>query len=578
MFHHARTGMGNSRKKFISENEEGAEMKKKMGYLQVILMIGCIPMLATMVALTVYASGKMKDELVDSTYLRLKACATSVEQYFTWDIREDILEKDDISYQFIDSLQDEHIEQTLFMEDERFITSIVDKDGNRAEGTKADPQIWETVRAGNDYETDGVEIKGEEYYVYYMPVCSDDGEILGMAFAGERESIVQDAISDMLRSLVLRSVCLNVLFIAVMVYLSFKIRKPLLTTAEYIDQIANGNLSGNLEVKSVIREVTTLIRASVSMRDKLNSIVTEVDGHAAQLDSSMELLNTLASASSKGTNQIRQAVDELAATATSLAENVQTVNSRMLEMGDNVNAIHSETVTLNENSNKMDRANRNASESMNLVLESSHTSSDIITEMIVQVKATNEAIASISKAVELISDITAQTNLLSLNASIEAARAGQAGKGFAVVATEIKQLAEQSNQSADTIKKIADDILEKSNKSVELTERMRALAEKEQADIGGAKNGFDALSQIIEANVTTAGIIAEKTKNLEELKQTIINSITELSAISEENAASNEEVTANVSDIAEAVNKISDDTGTIKKVSTDLKELMQYFK
>ena len=578
MFHHARTGMGNSRKKFISENEEGAEMKKKMGYLQVILMIGCIPMLATMVALTVYASGKMKDELVDSTYLRLKACATSVEQYFTWDIREDILEKDDISYQFIDSLQDEHIEQTLFMEDERFITSIVDKDGNRAEGTKADPQIWETVRAGNDYETDGVEIKGEEYYVYYMPVCSDDGEILGMAFAGERESIVQDAISDMLRSLVLRSVCLNVLFIAVMVYLSFKIRKPLLTTAEYIDQIANGNLSGNLEVKSVIREVTTLIRASVSMRDKLNSIVTEVDGHAAQLDSSMELLNTLASASSKGTNQIRQAVDELAATAASLAENVQTVNSRMLEMGDNVNAIHSETVTLNENSNKMDRANRNASESMNLVLESSHTSSDIITEMIVQVKATNEAIASISKAVELISDITAQTNLLSLNASIEAARAGQAGKGFAVVATEIKQLAEQSSQSADTIKKIADDILEKSNKSVELTERMRALAEKEQADIGGAKNGFDALSQIIEANVTTAGIIAEKTKNLEELKQTIINSITELSAISEENAASNEEVTANVSDIAEAVNKISDDTGTIKKVSTDLKELMQYFK
>ena len=578
MFHHARTGMGNSRKKFISENEEGAEMKKKMGYLQVILMIGCIPMLATMVALTVYASGKMKDELVDSTYLRLKACATSVEQYFTWDIREDILEKDDISYQFIDSLQDEHIEQTLFMEDERFITSIVDKDGNRAEGTKADPQIWETVRAGNDYETDGVEIKGEEYYVYYMPVCSDDGEILGMAFAGERESIVQDAISDMLRSLVLRSVCLNVLFIAVMVYLSFKIRKPLLTTAEYIDQIANGNLSGNLEVKSVIREVTTLIRASVSLRDKLNSIVTEVDGHAAQLDSSMELLNTLASASSKGTNQIRQAVDELAATATSLAENVQTVNSRMLEMGDNVNAIHSETVTLNENSNKMDRANRNASESMNLVLESSHTSSDIITGMIVQVKATNEAIASISKAVELISDITAQTNLLSLNASIEAARAGQAGKGFAVVATEIKQLAEQSSQSADTIKKIADDILEKSNKSVELTERMRALAEKEQADIGGAKNGFDALSQIIEANVTTAGIIAEKTKNLEELKQTIINSITELSAISEENAASNEEVTANVSDIAEAVNKISDDTGTIKKASTDLEELMQYFK
>lgn len=553
-------------------------MKKKMGYLQVILMIGCIPMIAAIVALTVYASAKMKNELIDSTYLRLKACSTSVEQYFTWDIREDILEKDDISYQFIDSLQEEHIEQTLFMGDERFITSIVDEDGKRIEGTKADPKVWETVKAGNDYMADGVKINGERYYVYYMPVRSDDGEILGMAFSGERESAVRNAISGMLRSLVLLAGCMIILFTAILVYLSFKIRKPLLTTAEYIDCVANGDLSGNLEVKSVIREVTTLIRASAALKDKLSSIVTEVDGHATQLDNNMESLNVLTSASSKGANQIRQAIDELSKTAVSLAENVQSVNAGMMEMGDNVTAIHSETVTLNENSDKMDHANRNASKSMNLVLTSSHTSSAIIEEMIVQVKATNEAIASISKAVELISDITSQTNLLSLNASIEAARAGQAGRGFAVVATEIKQLADQSSQGAAAIKNIADDILEKSNKSVELTERMRVLAEKEQTDIGSAKNGFDTLSQIIEANVATAGTIAEKTKNLEELKQTIINNITELSAISEENAASNEEVTANVSSIAESIDRISEDTGMIKKVSADLEEQMKYFK
>ncbi|MFR0801540.1 MAG: methyl-accepting chemotaxis protein [Suilimivivens sp.] len=553
-------------------------MKKKMGYLQVILMIGCIPMIAAIVALTVYASAKMKNELIDSTYLRLKACSTSVEQYFTWDIREDILEKDDISYQFIDALQEEHIEQTLFMGDERFITSIVDEDGKRIEGTKADPKVWETVKAGNDYMADGVKINGERYYVYYMPVRSDDGEILGMAFSGERESAVRNAISGMLRSLVLLAGCMIVLFTAILVYLSFKIRKPLLATAEYIDRVANGDLSGNLEVKSVIREVTILIRASAALKDKLNSIVTEVDGHAMQLDNNMESLNVLASASSKGANQIRQAIDELSKTAVSLAENVQSVNTSMMEMGNNVTAIHSETVTLNENSDKMDHANRNASESMNLVLTSSHTSSAIIEEMIVQVKATNEAIASISKAVELISDITSQTNLLSLNASIEAARAGQAGRGFAVVATEIKQLADQSSQGAAAIKNIVDDILEKSNKSVELTERMRTLAEKEQADIGSAKTGFDTLSQIIEANVATAGTIAEKTKNLEELKQTIINNITELSAISEENAASNEEVTANVSSIAESIDRISEDTGMIKKVSAALEEQMKYFK
>ena len=70
----------------------------------------------------------------------------------------------------------------------------------------------------------------------------------------------------------------------------------------------------------------------------------------------------------------------------------------------------------------------------------------------------------------------------------------------------------------------------------------------------------------------------DKTKNLETLKLDIINSVSELSAISEENAASNEEVTARVTEIAETVNRISEDTQTVRKVSSDMKELMDYFK
>lgn len=434
--------------------------KKKFGYLQVILMIGCIPLAMAVGILTVFAAGKMRSELIDSTYLRLKACSTSVEQYFTWDIRENILEKDDVSYQFIDSLRGENIEQTLFLEDERFITSIIDKDGNRIEGTKADPTIWEAVKEGNDYKADGVDIQGEKYYVYYMPVRSDDGKILGMAFSGEKEVIVQDAISGMLLNLFLISGILLVVIICIMVYLAYKIRKPLLETSEYIGHVASGDLSGNLSCSSVISEVITLIEASSMLKDKLSGIVADVNEHTHQLDSSMESLNKLAETSSAGTNQIKQAVDELSATAVTLAENVQSVNIKIIEMGDNISIIDSETTSLNDNSDKMNRANHNAAESMELVLESSQTSSDIISEIIEQVRDTNQAIASINEAVELISDITAQTNLLSLNASIEAARAGQAGKGFAVVASEIKQLADQSSDGTDTIKNIADNILE----------------------------------------------------------------------------------------------------------------------
>lgn len=558
--------------------KENTEMKGKFGYLQVILMIGCIPLTVAIMAITLYSAGKMKNELIDSTYLRLKACTTSVEQYFTWDIRENILERDEISYQFIDSLKADDIEQTLFIGDERFITSIIDENGNRNEGTKAEPEIWEQVKAGNDYKASGVEIQGEKYYVYYSPVYSDDGEILGMAFAGERQSAVDNSVAGTLMNQFIISGVLLVLFVGIMIVLAFKIRRPLMITSGYIERVADGDLSGRPECSSVISEVKTLINASTSLADKLGGIVTEVDEHADILDNSMASLNELAETNSTSTNQIRQVMDDLSSTAVTLADNVQSVNAKVIEMGDNMSAINSEAVTLNDNSDKMNRAGQNVSESMNLVLTSSHTSSDIIAQLIEQVNETNKAIASINEAVELISDITSQTNLLSLNASIEAARAGQAGRGFAVVASEIKQLADQSSQGADSIKNIADNILEKSNRSVILTGRMKELAEKEQTDIGNAKESFDILNRIIEENAAIAQTVMDKTKNLEALKLDIINSVSELSAISEENAASNEEVTARVTEIAESVNRISEDTQTVRKVSSDMKELMGYFK
>ena len=562
----------------ISMKKENTKIKGKLGYLQVILMIGCIPLAVAITVITLYSAGRMKSELIDSTYLRLKACTTSVEQYFTWDIRENILERDEISYQFIDSLKDEDIEQTLFIDDERFITSIIDENGNRNEGTKAESEIWEQVKAGNDYKASGVEIQGEKYYVYYSPVYSDDGEILGMAFSGERQSTVDNSVAGTLMNQFIISGVLLVLFVGIMIVLAFKIRRPLMITSDYIERVADGDLSGRPECRSVISEVKTLINASTSLADKLGGIVTEVDEHADILDNSMASLNALAEANSTSTNQIRQVMDDLSSTAVTLADNVQSVNAKVIEMGDNMSAINSEAVTLNNNSDKMNKAGQNVSESMTLVLTSSHTASDIIAQLTEQVNETNKAVASINEAVELISDITSQTNLLSLNASIEAARAGQAGRGFAVVALEIKQLAAQGSQGADSIKNMADNILEKSNRSVILTGRMKELAEQEQTDIGNAKESFDILNRIIEENAAIAQTVMDKTKNLEALKLDIINSVSELSAISEENAASNEEVTARVTEIAESVNRISEDTQTVRKVSSDMKELMGYFK
>ena len=551
---------------------------KRLDFLRVIILIGSVPLLSAIIILTICAAMKMENELETSTYARLRACAISVQKYFEWDIREEILEKDDVSYEFIDSLQKDEIELTFFEGDTRFITSIKDKSGNRVEGTKASEEVWNIVKTGKDYQSDGIDISGAKYYVYYTPVCTDDGKVIGMAFAGEKEAIVNDARNNLMISFVKIALVLTVVYLIILIWLARIIRKPIAKTAADIENIANGNISNEISGSSQIAETDKLITASRILKEKLNDIVSGVNEHVLNLQQDTASLKERADFCNDGTKQISQAMEELSVTAVTLAENVQDVNAKSLEMGNAITDIDGDVQVLSDNSNHMDKANEDAAKSIETVLDSSNRSSAIVEKITNQIEETNQAISSINEAVDLIMDITGQTSLLSLNASIEAARAGQAGRGFAVVADEIKKLSEQSAQGADAIKQVADNIFEKSNESVALVNEVKELIGKEQEDISVTKESFEILSKTINDNLVAVSRISEKTKQLDTIKQAIIGNINDLSAISEENAASNQEVSANITNIAESIDEMNAATGHVNNISEELAQLMEYFK
>lgn len=559
-------------------NKGNGTKGKRLDFLRVIMLIGSVPLLSAIIILTICAAMKMENELETSTYARLRACAISVQKYFEWDIREEILEKDDVSYEFIDSLQKDEIELTFFEGDTRFITSIKDKSGNRVEGTKASEEVWNIVKTGKDYQSDGIDISGAKYYVYYTPVCTDDGKVIGMAFAGEKEAIVNDAKNNLMISFVKIALVLTVVYLIILIWLARIIRKPIAKTAADIENIANGNISNEISGSSQIAETDKLITASRILKEKLNDIVSGVNEHVLNLQQDTASLKERADFCNDGTKQISQAMEELSVTAVTLAENVQDVNAKSLEMGNAITDIDGDVQVLSDNSNHMDKANEDAAKSIETVLDSSNQSSAIVEKITNQIEETNQAISSINEAVDLIMDITGQTSLLSLNASIEAARAGQAGRGFAVVADEIKKLSEQSAQGADTIKQVADNIFEKSNESVALVNEVRELIGKEQEDISVTKESFEILSKTINDNLVAVSRISEKTKQLDTIKQAIIGNINDLSAISEENAASNQEVSANITNIAESIDEMNAATGHVNNISEELAQLMEYFK
>lgn len=555
-----------------------AKSKKRLDFMKTVLMIGFIPLLTANCIMTIFASHSLENNLEESTYLRLKACATSVEQYFTWDIREGILCKDDVSYEFIDSLKDDGIELTFFEGDTRYLTSIKDDSGNRIEDTKADSKIWETVKAGNDYQADKVDIAGTEYYVYYTPVRSESGEVIGMAFAGEKETTVQAACKALSKSRYAIDTVLLIIFGVILVYVAKLIKKPLRDITDSIDVLANGDLSEDINAKSILTETVTLIGAAKTLQDKVGDIVTKVNNNANTMVTTVDELDDLANSSSTGAEQISNTMDELSKTSTALAENVQDVNSKVIDMGNEITEIKGNVDRLNMSAEQMRGANENATISMETVLDSSNKSVEAVDNISEQIKNTNDAITKITNAVELILDITSQTKLLSLNASIEAARAGEQGRGFAVVASEIKKLSEQSAEGAEAIRSIADDILNKSGETVELAKNIKNIIEKEQKDITETQKNFNVLTESIEKSIEATEVINNKTVTLDKLKEGIVSNVNDLSAISEENAASNEEVTASVISIAESMKDITNGTSNIKAMSEELTELMKYFK
>ena len=187
-----------------------------------------------------------------------------------------------------------------------------------------------------------------------------------------------------------------------------------------------------------------------------------------------------------------------------------------------------------------------------------------------QTNTTNESAQEIHKATELISSIASETNLLALNASIEAARAGESGRGFAVVAEQIKNLAEQSNQSAKTIEGIINNLLADTEQAVKTMNTVDAIIGFQADKVEMTKRVFDKVNNGLIVTMEGVESIAQSTKNLDEAKGRVIMSVESLSAIAEENAASTQETAASAEELTATIGEIKNATSRLNQVADDL--------
>lgn len=360
-----------------------------------------------------------------------------------------------------------------------------------------------------------------------------------------------------------------------------RMTRPLIRMTSAVDRIAGFDLTEDPELIALDKnkgETGAIAHAVLHMKQALRSMVQQIRAQSANIHQASGQLEENATATSGNVDSVETAVNEIATGATSQATETQRATEDVVMMGTMIEDTSTQVENLNSTAVEMSNASasaRDALEELNHINEKAIESIEVIYQ---QTHTTNESALKIKDVTELIASIAEETNLLSLNASIEAARAGDAGKGFAVVASQIQKLAEQSNASTKKIDDIIHTLLMDSENAVHTMEEVREVMHQQSEKVEQTKQVFGSVNQGIDQSISGMETISEHTRQLDHARENIVDTVQNLSAIAQENAASTEETNAVVMEIGGVMQQISGNAQELRRIADILEKNMETFK
>ncbi|WP_027206434.1 methyl-accepting chemotaxis protein [Butyrivibrio fibrisolvens] len=488
----------------------------------------------------------------------------------------------DIFQNQLDSLSEKTgISYTVFFQNVRKITTLTDSDtGLRMEGTTASEAVTSTViSGGSEYLSTDLEIGGNSWYAYYLPIRNSDGSVVGMIFAGRSTDDVAASIASVARRMSIISGIILLASFAIGLTMLLVSKRIVKDVVSGLEKLGKGDLSASFEEKNINRkdEFGDIVRSADTLKNKLNEVISATLNLSGEVTKSGDNLSTSAQTASHVSSQVAEAVGDISKGAVSQAESVETSASNTNEMGDSIDEIGVSVEDLSSATTQMLTAAKRTVEALDGLMEQNKTVMASMMDIDAQIKATNNAVKKIADASHSITEISSQTNLLSLNASIEAARAGDYGKGFGVVANEIGLLAQQSSTAATTINEIVEDLVTDSTKSMEIIEELNAAFNEQSSQLTSTKSDMDGVVTGVNSVEQNTQSISDKVNMLNSSKAQLIDLIAELSAISQENAASTEETNASMEELNATFALISNSASDLKELADNLNEKMNFF-
>ncbi len=360
-------------------------------------------------------------------------------------------------------------------------------------------------------------------------------------------------------------------------FISLGISNPLQKIMGLMSRVENGDLTVSSDLKGR-NEIAKLADSFNKMANNIRQLINNTSRIGDMVLKDTEVISDVSAQSYSSAQQVSDSIETISIGAQEQADEAQSSSEVMDLLAKRIASVNDNVKSVLQVAKEIKITSKNAGDTVNTLNEKSNTTAEMSNRIKDDINKLNDKALEISKIVGLIDGISEQTSLLSLNASIEAARAGAAGKGFGVVAEEIKHLAEQTSDATNTIGSIVGEILAESQNTVEEVEKANEIFKEQNVSVHETEQAFKAIINSLETITVEVNRVSNAIVEIDDYKNKAVEEIISISSIAQEAAASTEEVTAASEEQVSSADQLASLASELKQTVNELKDNLSRFK